>query len=152
MTVSKKAKAQPVLATAETISMSAEEVAAQLGLHYNTVLDFAKRGIIPSIKTGGRVMFSRQALKDYFRWGSLAGLKNLYDHIGVDHKDFMMWVIASENYKDQVESDLVKVAKKATREMKQAYVDSRPPNPELIKTLEEILSKVEVFYPRQEVD
>jgi hypothetical protein len=41
------------------ILMTAQELAAELGRPYSSVLEWSKRGIIPSLRVGNRLVFDR---------------------------------------------------------------------------------------------
>jgi excisionase family DNA binding protein len=53
---------KPTPTEASSEIMSADEVAAFLGLDRNTIYDYAGRGVIPHQRIGKRILFSRGAL------------------------------------------------------------------------------------------
>lgn len=55
-------EAEPEGVTAEPEVMTADEVAAFLGVDRNTVYDYAGRGVIPHQRLGKRILFHRGAL------------------------------------------------------------------------------------------
>ena len=59
-----RARLQPPLPTSEppTEIMTADDVAAFLGVDRNTVYDYAGRGVIPHQRLGKRILFRRGAL------------------------------------------------------------------------------------------
>lgn len=57
-----KSRLQPPVATEPQEVMTADEVAAFLGVDRNTVYDYAGRGVIPHQRLGKRILFRRGAL------------------------------------------------------------------------------------------
>lgn len=127
------------------------DIANELGWTHSYTLKMINEGRIPSIVVGKREKFIyREAFRDWMYFGCLCGQKAIVEHIGADFDEMMNWIMAFRNYKERAESDLVGATKHVLREIKQCFVDGKPPKPELISVLEESLKKVEVFQIREE--
>ena len=49
-----------------TMLLTAKEAAAKLGLGYTTVLDLAKKGMLPHIRLGDRYYYTEEGLERHF--------------------------------------------------------------------------------------
>lgn len=129
--------------------LNPQELADLLGLKYGTVLDFVKRGLLPGKKLGGLWVFHRQAVMDYLYFGSLGGLSPLMEHHGIDIDRMMRWINDMRNHRDKAELELVKTTKAVLTKLREGYISQTPPEVGLIKELEGVLDKVEVFQARR---
>lgn len=51
---------EPVL----PVTISTREAAQLLGIHYVTAKNYVRRGVIPSVKVGGRHLIPKQVIRD----------------------------------------------------------------------------------------
>jgi len=58
------------VSSANSLTVSTEEAAEMLGVCARTVRNLTRRGVLPVIKIGGCVRYSRECLIDFVRQGS----------------------------------------------------------------------------------
>jgi excisionase family DNA binding protein len=48
----------------QPVTISTREAAQLLGIHYVTAKNYVRRGVIPSVKVGGRRLIPKQAIRE----------------------------------------------------------------------------------------